>query len=99
VGAKVLVIGELNVDLIISGCRSAPELGKEVPAKNFRMTLGSASAIFACGIATLSHPVTFVSKVGFDHFGRFCLDELEKANIPTDRVLRSKESATGVTAC
>lgn len=95
--ARILVIGELNVDLIMSGLSSAPKLGTEVLAQEFRMALGSASAIYACGMATLGYDVTFISKVGMDQFGRFCLDALEHAHISTAGVLQSKESTTGVT--
>lgn len=95
--SNVLVIGELNVDLVLSGLTSFPELGKETLASDFRMTLGSASAIFSCGMARLGHSVTFISKVGQDDFGRFCLAELEHANISTAGVLQSPGSATGVT--
>ena len=66
-------MGEINVDLVVSGLGSVSELGKEILAKDFRMTLGSTSAIFACGVARLGHSVTFISKVGADDFGRFCL--------------------------
>jgi len=94
---KVLVIGELNVDLVASGLHSLPGLGQEVLASDFRVTLGSASAIFACGVARLGHPVTFHSKVGTDDFGRSCIQALKDAGIATDQILRSTTSATGVT--
>ena len=85
----VLVVGELNVDIVLSGMASPPVLGGEVLAQEMRMVLGSASAIFASGIARLGHPVGFVSKTGDDDFGRFCRDELRKAGISTDRLLLS----------
>jgi sugar/nucleoside kinase (ribokinase family) len=50
--SAVLVIGELNADLIASGLHALLSLGQEVLASRFRVTLGSASAIFACGIAS-----------------------------------------------
>ncbi|EQD41286.1 PfkB domain protein, partial [mine drainage metagenome] len=93
----VLVIGELNVDLVASGLHSLLGLGQEVLASDFRVTLGSASAIFACGVARLGHPVTFLSKVGTDDFGRFCINALKEAGISTDQILHSTTSATGVT--
>ena len=93
---KVLVIGELNVDLVASGLHSLPGFGQEVLANDFRVTLGSASAIFACGLARLGHPVTFLSRVGTDDFGRFCIEALKAAGIATDQILHST-SATGVT--
>ena len=87
--APVLVVGEVNVDIVLSGMASPPVLGSEVLAEEVRMVLGSASAIFASGIARLGHPVGFVSKTGDDDFGRFCRDELRNAGISTDRLLLS----------
>ena len=92
----VLVMGELNVDIVLSGMASPPVLGSEVLAQEMRMVLGSASAIFASGIARLGHPVGFVSKTGDDDFGRFCRDELLNAGISTDRLLLSSRP-TGAT--
>ena len=63
---KILVIGELNVDIVATGLRSAPEMGAEILAEDFQLTLGSASAIFAAGVAKLGPGVTFVSQVGRD---------------------------------
>ena len=93
----VAVIGELNVDLIASGLTSAPILGGEILAEDFQTVLGSASAIFACGIARLGHPVSFFSKIGDDDYGRFCLDALQKVGISTGNVAKLATSKTGVT--
>lgn len=92
----VLVVGELNIDIVLSGLASAPVLGTEVLAQEMRMVLGSASAIFASGVARLGHPVGFVSKIGDDAFGRFCRDALLRAGISTDRLLLSSQP-TGTT--
>ena len=73
---SVIVIGELNVDAVATGLAREPKLGLEIIATDFQMTLGSASAIFASGVAKLGHEVTFVSKVGRDDFGDFCLEAL-----------------------
>jgi sugar/nucleoside kinase (ribokinase family) len=94
---RVVVIGELNVDLIATGLESAPLFGGEILAGDFEMTLGSASAIFACGVARLGHEVTFVSRVGCDAFGRFCLEALRRAGIATRRVAQDAGFKTGVT--
>lgn len=92
----VLVIGELNADIVLSGLDSPPELGSEVLAKDLRMVLGSASAIFANGIARLGHRVGFRSKVGDDDFGRFCRDTLRDEGIATDGLMISSKP-TGAT--
>jgi sugar/nucleoside kinase (ribokinase family) len=94
---KVAVIGELNVDLVASGLRTAPIMGSEILADGFQVTLGSASAIFAAGVARLGHPVTFISKIGADTFGRYCLDALTGIGIPVERVRVDPGSTTGVT--
>lgn len=71
---EIAIVGELNVDLIVSGLGSEPILGQEILAEGFEITLGSASAIFACGIANLGRGVTFISRVGADDFGGFCAE-------------------------
>jgi sugar/nucleoside kinase (ribokinase family) len=94
---EIAIIGELNIDLLASGLKTEPKLGHEILADNFEITLGSASAIFACGIAGLGRRVTFVSKVGEDAFGQFCIDALSKRGLSTDYFSAVKESKTGIT--
>lgn len=94
---KILVIGELNVDIVVTGLRSAPEMGAEILARDCELTLGSASAIFAAGMAKLGHSVTFVSQVGRDYFGDFCLGKLEELGVSTRHVARKADEKTGVT--
>ena len=94
---KILVVGELNVDIVATGLRSAPELGAEILAEDCELTLGSASAIFAAGVAKLGHDVTFVSQVGRDYFGDFCLSSLQQLGVATRDVVRKANEKTGVT--
>ena len=93
----VVVIGELNVDAVATGLRQAPQLGLEILADDFQLALGSASAIFACGVARLGHEVTFISKVGRDDFGDFCLAALRDAGVSTRHVVRDPVEKTGIT--
>ena len=94
---RVLVIGELNVDLIGTGLQTFPVLGREIIAQEIVLTLGSSSAILACGLARLGVPVTFISKVGKDDFGKFCLEALESKKIKTPNVIRDGKLRTGLT--
>ena len=94
---RIVVIGELNVDIVAAGVRQLPESGSEVLAENCELTLGSASAIFATGIAKLGCAVTFVSQVGKDSFGDFCLAALKDAGVSTRHVQRKAGEKTGVT--
>ena len=94
---KILVIGELNVDIVATGLRSAPEMGAEILAEDCELTLGSASAIFAAGMAKLGYDVTFVSQVGRDYFGDFCIRTLQQLGVATRHVARKANEKTGVT--
>jgi sugar/nucleoside kinase (ribokinase family) len=71
-------------------------MGFEILARDCELTLGSASAIFAVGMSKLGHPVTFVSQVGKDQFGDFCIDALTQSGVSTRNVARTDEK-TGVT--
>src|SRR5262245_9654062 len=94
---KILVIGELNVDIVATGLSSSPEMGAEILAEDCELTLGSASAIFAVGMAKLGHNVTFVSHVGPDYFGDFCIRALRQLGVSTRHVARTTDEKTGVT--
>ena len=96
-GKSVIVIGELNIDIVAAGLREPPRMGAEILATDFQLTLGSASAIFACGVAKLGHEITFFTKVGSDAFGKFCLAALREAGVSTRHVSRDDQLRTGVT--
>jgi sugar/nucleoside kinase (ribokinase family) len=94
---KVLVAGELNVDIILQGYHKFPTPGQEVLVDDFVLVLGSASAICAMGLARLGSPVAFLGKVGDDPWGRYCLDALTSRGIDVGRVVVDPAEKTGVT--
>jgi len=94
---RVLVVGEINVDLILQGYRDFPAPGKEVLVDDFMMVLGSASAICAMGLARLRTPVAFLGRVGEDPWGRFCLQAMMSRGIDVSRVMCDPSVKTGVT--
>ncbi|MED5019424.1 carbohydrate kinase family protein [Paenibacillus chibensis] len=94
---NIVVIGELNVDAIVRGADLIPEWNREKLIDSFEIVLGSSSAITACALAGLGADVHFVSVVGDDDFGRFCVKELERMGVNTAHVIRKPELKTGVT--
>jgi sugar/nucleoside kinase (ribokinase family) len=94
---RVLVVGEINIDLICQGYHAFPSPGREVLVDDFRMVLGSASAICAMGLARLGTPVAFFGKVGDDPAGHFCLDAMRARGIDLDAVVVDPGLKTGVT--
>jgi sugar/nucleoside kinase (ribokinase family) len=93
---SVLVIGEINPDLVLRGDHF-PVPGKEVLVDDFVMTLGSASAICAMGLARLGDPVSFLGKVGADPWGAYCVDAMAAAGIDVSRIVHDPALKTGVT--
>ena len=95
--SRIVVLGELNPDLILANYSSFPEAGKEVIVEDCVLTLGSASAICALALAKLGNEVRFVSQVGADLYGDFCLDLLKSARIDVTYVERTAAAKTGIT--
>jgi sugar/nucleoside kinase (ribokinase family) len=92
----ILVAGEINPDLILSG-NVTPEFGQvEKLVDAATLTVGSSSAIFACGAARLGLKVVFVGICGTDIFGRFMLEELSQRGVDVSGVVIDPVLQTGL---
>jgi sugar/nucleoside kinase (ribokinase family) len=96
-GKRVLVVGELNADMIVSGLDALPRLAQEIIAADLQMVLGSSSAICAAGLARLGAEVDFLGKVGADYLGDFVIEELRGLGVGTRNVVRDPGVRTGIT--
>jgi len=93
---NILVAGEINPDLILSG-NVTPEFGQvEKLVDSVTLAIGSSSAIFACGAARLGLKVAFVGVCGDDTFGRFMLDEMSKRGLDVSNVVIIPGGQTGL---
>ncbi|MEQ7123776.1 carbohydrate kinase family protein [Actinopolymorpha sp. B11F2] len=94
----MLVVGELNVDIVVSGAGAVPTFGQhEQLVDDCRVTLGSSSAIFACGVRRLGHTTAMVGVVGDDLFGTAVRDALRQRQVDTSAVVVDPSIPTGVT--
>jgi len=92
----ILVAGEINPDLILSG-NVNPGFGQvEKLVASYILAVGSSSAIFACGAARLGLRVAFIGVCGDDVFGRFMLDEMQKRNVDVSNVIIRPDGQTGL---
>ena len=83
----ILVAGEINPDLILTG-KVKPEFDQvEKLVDSAALTIGSSSAIFACGAARLGLKVAFIGVCGDDVFGRFMLEEMRKRDVNVSNVI------------
>jgi sugar/nucleoside kinase (ribokinase family) len=96
--ARILVVGEINVDFVFKGCHALPMPGREVLADDFVMTPGSSSMICAMGLARLGNPVSFHGRLGTDASGAFCLEAMRAAGIDVSSLQPDPALRTGVTA-
>jgi sugar/nucleoside kinase (ribokinase family) len=94
---RILVVGDINVDVILSGYESFPSPGREVLVDDYSMTLGCAACITAAGLLKLGNEVHFVGKAGCDPTGDFCLGEMSKLGLDVSRVVRDPAVRTGYT--
>jgi sugar/nucleoside kinase (ribokinase family) len=93
----LLVAGEINPDLILTG-DVVPEFGQvEKLVDGAALTIGSSSVIFACGAARLGLKVAFIGVCGDDVFGRFMLDEMGKREVDVSNVIVRLDGQTGLT--
>lgn len=93
----VLAVGEVNVDLIMSGLDRLPDWGTEVLAVHMELRLGGSTANFACACAALGLKVELVAWVGSDAFGEFLLRELDHYNVGRRWVRQADDRSTGLT--
>ncbi len=93
----VLAIGELNVDMILTGMKNMPVVGRELIAKDCSIVLGSSTAICACGVSRLGLKTGFIGIVGKDSFGEIVLQSLEQYGIDLKYVKSTEDVKTGIT--
>ena len=94
----ILVVGEINPDIVVADPDPVPAFNEvERLVDSVRMTVGSSSAIFACGAARLGLAVAMVGVVGQDAFGRFMVEALRDRGVDVSGVMVDPQVATGAT--
>jgi len=92
---ELLVLGELCVDLIIPVCREIRFGQHEQVVETTTLTMGSSSAITACGAAALGTSTVLASVRGDDTFGRYLDAELRRRGVGTALVRVDTTRPTG----
>ena len=94
---RILVIGDLNVDIIVSGMTEFPELGREIHCGDVRTVMGGSASIFACRLSQLGAEVDILGVVGRDENGKIVLNTLQLNNVGLEKVIIRDDIRTGVT--
>src|ERR1039458_2883561 len=94
----ITIAGEINLDLILYGLPEEMPLDRELLGDDFRLTLGSSSAILAHNLAALGISVGFVTRLGEDPLGSIALNRLAEKGVDLSRIKRvAGGTSTGVT--
>jgi len=88
--AKVLLIGEPMALLI------ADTVGPLEEVESFARKLAGAEVNVCIGLTRLGHEATYVTRLGKDPFGNYCVIALEKEGISTDFITFDDEFKTGM---
>lgn len=92
----LLVAGEINPDLILNGNFSLEFGQTEKLVDSAALTIGSSSAIFACGAARLGLKTAFTGICGDDLFGQFMLTQLQLRGVDTAAIQVVPGGITGL---
>lgn len=92
---KIVVIGSMNTDMVISSKR-IPLPGETVMGGKFMMNSGGKGANQAVAAARLDGNVYFIAKSGNDLFGRRAISQYQEDNINTDYMVADPELPSGV---
>lgn len=93
----ILIAGEINPDLILSG-DVVPAFGQvEKLVDSATLAIGSSSVITACGAARLGLKVAFIGVCGDDLFGHFMLEEMTRRGVDVSAVEIAPDRQTGLT--
>ncbi|MDE6161710.1 MAG: ribokinase [Muribaculaceae bacterium] len=92
---KIVVIGSMNTDMVISSER-LPLPGETVVGGNFMMNSGGKGANQAVAAARLDGDVYIIAKSGNDLFGRRAIEQFQQDHINTDYMCSDPDLPSGV---
>lgn len=92
---KILVIGSINKDLVITTPRF-PKEGETILGNSFYTTNGGKGANQACAIGKLGGNVAMLGAVGNDNFGKDLSNALSSNNVNINNLLIKNDVSTGI---
>jgi sugar/nucleoside kinase (ribokinase family) len=94
---RVLAVGDINVDLVLTGLDRLPGAEQESLARDMAVLVGGQTGTVARTLARLGWPVGFVGRVGDDENGRAALRALNEAGVDASGVVVDPAGRTGLT--
>lgn len=93
----LVVVGDCNADLLLSGGDVVPAFGQaERLVEEANLTIGGSGGIFAAGAARLGLRVAMIGVLGDDVFGRFMRESLGERGVDMSAVRTDPRIPTGL---
>jgi sugar/nucleoside kinase (ribokinase family) len=93
---KILIIGDINSDLIITGLKNYPAPGEESYANDYKIKMGGGAAISSLALSKLGLNPSVFGCVGDDIFSELLTNELRLHGINLKYLKRIKNTSTGM---
>ncbi len=94
---RVLTVGEVNIDIILSGLAAIPKAEQDTLAQSLDTVVGGQTGTIARALSRLGIKVLFVGRVGDDDHGRMAIGQLAADGVDTSGVVVDPTVRTGVT--
>jgi sugar/nucleoside kinase (ribokinase family) len=94
---EFIVLGDLNLDVVLSGMDVPPAFGREILARDSVLKPGGSGANVAMALSMMGAPVRLFSAVGRDFPGGLAVQGLRRCGLSARSVVRSSGFSTGVT--
>nr|BAL54942.1 ribokinase domain protein [uncultured Acidobacteriota bacterium] len=92
----VITVGDVFVDVILSGFSAWPQPGEEAFATHFARDVGGGAVITACGLARLGMRVSVLAAIGREEEA-WVRKRLKAQGVDTRRLIRHEKEPTAVT--
>ena len=94
---EIILVGDLNLDIILSGLVEPPALGREILAADCVTKVGGSAANVAVTLAAKGCPVRLFSRIGNDPAGRQVIGGLEDYGVDASTIACTDADSTGFT--
>lgn len=91
----VITVGDVFLDLVMTGFRTWPQPGEEAFAKELRREIGGGAAITACGLSRLDQRVALLAMVGHD--ANWLVERLSEFAVTSELLLVNQQDSSGLT--
>jgi ribokinase len=92
---EVITVGDVFLDLVMTGFRTWPQAGEEACAKALRRDIGGGAAITACGLSKLGARAALLAMIGQD--ADWLVERLSAFAVTPELLLVDHQDATGLT--